>query len=516
MAETQVNTYTLNDQSNQQVTALEGGGWVVTWQSNGQDGSAEGVYQQAYDATGAPVGGETRVNTYTYSGQELKQTTALPGGGWAVTWTSQIQDDRIYGVYEQAYDAMGAPVGGETRVNRYTLDHHSNWQTTALTGGGSVYTWIGLYGIYQQFRDPMSAPVGNVMHFADNRQGLRENLKVAALSEGGWIVTWQARDDSGWGVYQDFFPLQVGDDSANVLIGSGDNDYLLGLGGNDTLIAGNGINQLLGGDGDDVLVSETADRTAFHGGDGTDLLMLDRSALGFALIFSIATGSDSLGEYLPFTSIERIHFKGTAFSDNVTGGTLDDTLNGGAGGDKLYGERGNDVLIGGLGADTLNGGTGIDTVSYAASSAGVNVNLATGVVSRGDAAGDVLVSIENVIGSNAANVLTGSTIANVLRGGGGNDKLFGGAGADINRGNTAMTRSPVAQAKISCPAVLALTTSTTMRFPRQARRPRRGTSSWISSHALTTLTCATSTRTAVQLAKQPSSFWPPRAQSSPE
>jgi Ca2+-binding RTX toxin-like protein len=95
-------------------------------------------------------------------------------------------------------------------------------------------------------------------------------------------------------------------------------------------------------------------------------------------------------------------------------------------------------LIGGLGADRLDGGSGIDTVSYAASSAGVTVNLTTGLASGGDAAGDELISIENVIGSSAADVLTGNGVANVLNGGLGADTLSGGEGADVFIFNTAL------------------------------------------------------------------------------
>jgi Ca2+-binding RTX toxin-like protein len=97
-------------------------------------------------------------------------------------------------------------------------------------------------------------------------------------------------------------------------------------------------------------------------------------------------------------------------------------------------KRGNDWLAGGLGSDTIDGGTGLDTVSYSSSSAGVSVNLTTGVVSGGDAAGDVLASIENVIGSARANTLIGSALANRLSGGGGADVLSGKLGVDTHTG----------------------------------------------------------------------------------
>ncbi len=116
-------------------------------------------------------------------------------------------------------------------------------------------------------------------------------------------------------------------------------------------------------------------------------------------------------------------------ADTVVGGTGNDTLVGGAGNDQLSGGDGNDLLAGGTGADSLSGGLGTDTISYDGGSA-VTVNLATGVVSGGDAAGDTISGIENVIGSSYDDSLTGDGGANALYGGSGRDTLVGGAGAD--------------------------------------------------------------------------------------
>ena len=118
-------------------------------------------------------------------------------------------------------------------------------------------------------------------------------------------------------------------------------------------------------------------------------------------------------------------------NDRITGSAFADTINGGAGIDTLFGNGGNDTLIGGAGADRLDGGLGIDTASYASSAAGVSVNLTTGLGSGGDASGDVLISIENVIGSALADALTGNAVANTLSGGGGNDTLAGKLGNDV-------------------------------------------------------------------------------------
>jgi glucose/arabinose dehydrogenase len=107
-----------------------------------------------------------------------------------------------------------------------------------------------------------------------------------------------------------------------------------------------------------------------------------------------------------------------------------DSLHGNAGDDMLFGGSGNDLLDGGAGADVLDGGPGVDTATYAASPTGVTVSLATGHGSGGDAQGDILTDVENLIGSALADTLTGNASSNVLAGGAGGDTLTGRAGAD--------------------------------------------------------------------------------------
>ena len=60
------------------------------------------------------------------------------------------------------------------------------------------------------------------------------------------------------------------------------------------------------------------------------------------------------------------------------------------------------------GADALDGGTGTDAADYSGSAAGVTVDLATGTGTGGDAEGDTLSGIENLLGSGLADMLTGN------------------------------------------------------------------------------------------------------------
>jgi trimeric autotransporter adhesin len=201
-----------------------------------------------------------------------------------------------------------------------------------------------------------------------------------------------------------------------------DIENLAGGAFDDNLTGDASDNRLEGGDGDDTLQGGVG-ADALLGGLGADTASYAAAAAG--VVISLAAPDTNTGEAAgdTYTSIENL--RGSAFDDSITG---NDSAN------KLFGGTGADFLIGNGGADTLDGGVGTDTASYAASRSGVTVNLATGQGSGGDAQGDRLINVENLVGSAFDDTLTGNSLANRLEGGEGNDVLDGGLGADVLRG----------------------------------------------------------------------------------
>ncbi len=91
-------------------------------------------------------------------------------------------------------------------------------------------------------------------------------------------------------------------------------------------------------------------------------------------------------------------------------------------------------LHGGAGADQLIGGDVPDFANYQGSTAGVTIDLLAGTASGGDAAGDVLTSIENLYGSSNDDHLTGSNDRNIIGSELGNDTILGHGGDDTLSG----------------------------------------------------------------------------------
>ena len=166
-AEFQINTYTTGgSQAGQSVEGLPGGGFVVTWASTGQDGNSYGIYGQCYDLAGVTVGAEFQINTYTTGSQYGPSVAGLPGGGFIVTWESDGQDGNSDSIYGQRYNATAGKVGSEFQINTYTTGAQWRPSVASLTGGGFIVTWVSDgqdgddYGIYGQRYNATGAAVG--------------------------------------------------------------------------------------------------------------------------------------------------------------------------------------------------------------------------------------------------------------------------------------------------------------------------------------------------------------------
>ncbi len=213
-------------------------------------------------------------------------------------------------------------------------------------------------------------------------------------------------------------------DGNDIINGGSGYDDLQGDAGNDTIDGGEGDDDIAGGADDDTLDGGAGNDT-IDGGSGNDTASYASAGAGVAVDLSHFGGQDTGG-----AGIDRL-----SDIENLTGSSFDDFLIGDDGDNAISGGDGLDKIRGGEGADILDGGAGDkDWLQYVGSSAGVNVDLATGVVSGGDAEGDTISGFERVVGSKHDDTLTGDASDNRLNGGRGADTLSGEDGDDYIRG----------------------------------------------------------------------------------
>jgi Ca2+-binding RTX toxin-like protein len=470
--EFRANSYTTSSQTNSAIAALADGGFVVSWHSLGQDGDSYGIYAQRYLASGANIDAEFRVNTYTAGLQLEPCIAALAGGGFVISWQSDGQDGDGFGIYAQRYDADGVAQGAEFRVNTYRAYAQTSPAIAALADGGFVVAWQSyaqdgadyLNGIYAQRYDANGVAVGTEFLVNTYTTSNQIDPAIAALNDGGFVVSWttDGQDGLDFGIYAQRYDaagnpvgLKLSGTAAADAInldagqlmtvdGAGGNDTLNGSAGNDVLLGGAGNDSLNGNAGSDTLDGGAgADKMA--GGAGDDVYAVDSAA--DILTETAGAGTDTVNASVTWVlaaNFENLTLTGLG-NVNATGNAVGNLIEGNAGNNVLDGKGGADVLSGGTGNDTYvvdnafdfvdelpGGGTDLvqSAVSFTLSDNVENLTL-TGSAAI-DGTGNA--GANNLLGNAAGNVLSGLAGADSINGQGGNDTLLGGAGADILTG----------------------------------------------------------------------------------
>ena len=219
-SEFRVNTYTTSAQLLPSAAMDTDGNYVVTWTSLGQDGPDFGVYGQRFAADGTPRGSEFQVNTFTTSHQNRSSVAMDADGDFVITWMSDGQDGSGYGVYGQRYAADGTPQGSEFQVNTYTTGDQGYPSVAMEAEGDFVVAWSSdgqdgsNYGVYGQYFAADGTPQGSEFQVNTYTTGWQGYPSVAMDTDGDCVVTWVSygQDGSVEGIYAkryDFSPPAV-------------------------------------------------------------------------------------------------------------------------------------------------------------------------------------------------------------------------------------------------------------------------------------------------------------------
>lgn len=199
-----VNTQTASSQQYPAITGLANGGFVVSWYTfdPAQDGSSGAIKAQIFDAGGTKVGAEFLVNSQTANNQAGATITGLANGGFVVSWhdsSGTLGDASGRSIKAQIFNAGGTKVGGEFLVNSQIANSQQDPAITALPNGGFVVSWqdfsdtlgdAGYANIKAQLFDAGGSKVDT--EFLVNTQTVSNQSAptITRLASGGFVISW--------------------------------------------------------------------------------------------------------------------------------------------------------------------------------------------------------------------------------------------------------------------------------------------------------------------------------------
>jgi Ca2+-binding RTX toxin-like protein len=489
-----VNTVTSGNQEQPMVAALAGGGFVVTWMSPGVGGARA----QVFDDNGNKVGNEIIGNNGASEAALFTDVTGLADGGFALVWEARLStlanSDGEWGVRLQLFNADGSARGAAVRADPPAPPGGSSMMSgdrpgvASLAGGGIVVAWTDDHSGTKLVKlqlftaavapvgDPFSAGPGGTPHLValtgggfvlnlnnsvaqvydsaghvvggpisavdvaalpgdqfaalDNSgassvhvyDGAGGSLgpasapfavegvgRLAANSAGDLLISWthfNANDSANEGdVYAQMAVLgQHGTAGDDDIAGTANPDLLYGEEGNDVIAGGGGNDRIDGGAGTDI-----ADFVLPSGTEG--VLRIVPGVTGDVRNFTVeqlitTSGPGFIGT--DFNTIFRVDFSGDSVLVTGFGAAAD------------------------LGTDTL---TGIEALRFSIAGApGPPLEASSLAVTVGGPGGD------NLVGTDARDVIDGSGGNDQLDGLGGSDTLLGGDGDDVLLAGTGIDR----------------------------------------------------------------------------
>ncbi|MBE1284824.1 MAG: hypothetical protein GJ676_16050 [Rhodobacteraceae bacterium] len=193
----QVNTVTLNEQDDARITALPNGGFVVVWESENTAANRNDVFQQVYDASGKPVGGNVQLNTSTLYTSFNPKVSVLKDGSWVTVWGEYNGAAGVYEIKARKVAANGTPVGSEFQVNTFVAGEQNGPEVTALKNGEFMVVWHSEgadgngFGIRAQKYNASGSKVGFEFTVNTKVAGDQKWPQITEFDNGTVLVTWQ-------------------------------------------------------------------------------------------------------------------------------------------------------------------------------------------------------------------------------------------------------------------------------------------------------------------------------------
>ncbi|WP_394889482.1 beta strand repeat-containing protein [Mesorhizobium sp. AaZ16] len=452
----------VDGENNSDLAALPNGGFLMVYQDN-EGAFGTSLRLEQYNATGGSTSSVTIQSDAAAGAPFFSQPHVAVSSATSALVVYQQDTGTGPTIVGRIYDPSTNTVGAQISLIAFA-GGDTDPDVAVLTNGNYVITGTnneaGDNRIIIRIVNPAGGNVLAVTPIAStDGDGFNDNeASVTALAGGGFVVSYTDRDGSDTDVAYSMFNA-AGTQIASGLAGS--TAGTLTNNNNESVVSGLADGSfVIVLDNDEANTMEvthvnaagTALGTFTFSGPGTEPSITDLGDGRFAVTWESldATGGVRM-EILDTRDFVNNPAVYTPESKQI-GTIFDDVFTADGGASQVFGHDGNDTItesgsikeyFGGNGNDTLivvspinddvhDGGSGNDTIDWSGASGfvvGATFDLNAGLATAGGQ-DEVMVSFENLIGTNNDDIIIGSGGGNILNGLDGNDTIEGGFSTD--------------------------------------------------------------------------------------
>lgn len=193
----QVNTTVVGSQLRPVVLRAPGGDLIMVWQSEGFDGSEEGIALRRFQGDGTPLdAGERLVNGFT-AGEQADPDAALDGTGEVVVVWEGASGVDDFGITARRIAADGNPIGSDIPVNLVTTGTQRDPRVDRAASGVFAIAWYDFSGgrVWARRFAAEGTPLDDPFGVSRAGMPVSSGFDVAFAPNGELLATWGDDDE---------------------------------------------------------------------------------------------------------------------------------------------------------------------------------------------------------------------------------------------------------------------------------------------------------------------------------
>ncbi len=192
------------------ISANGNGNFVICWQHN-TNWDDFNIYAQRYASNGTAVGGNFKVNEYTINNWYMFPAISINDeGNFVICWTDDRNGDTD--VYALRYASNGATLGANFKVNEDTGNAEQKYPAISVDGDGNfVICWQDTrngadFDIYAQHFTNSGSPLGSNFKVNDDTgNALQKSPAISSDDNGNFVICWRDSRNTGGGFVYDIY-----------------------------------------------------------------------------------------------------------------------------------------------------------------------------------------------------------------------------------------------------------------------------------------------------------------------